>query len=370
MPEQWIVRVAGKDYGPVELETLREWKAEGRVLSVNEVRQPGDQTWGIARDIPGLFEPPPISRLVQVPSSEAGRGFWQICLETVRVYRRGFFQFFGLSLLVIIPSILVQLTGLFLNQSEGVSPDLRAALARGFGFCMFLLRLAALPIFVAGIQILTAEIVAMRRPRFFALLNDVLKHWPRVAALCLLVNGVWMLLTALLFAALLMMVFGASSLVAILLALGLAALQVWMFGKWFINVLFWQQVVVFEGRNVTDTLRESAALARSRSDLPWFKRPLWRGVFIASLWTLFLLALSIPAAWPVMREGFQMINTGQDPQKMLDALSTVQAAAEADRLNFALWLVEKFAQPLLGIAFVLIYFDAKTGDSGQGTGES
>jgi len=30
MPDEWMVRVEGREYGPVDLETLREWKNEGR----------------------------------------------------------------------------------------------------------------------------------------------------------------------------------------------------------------------------------------------------------------------------------------------------------------------------------------------------
>jgi hypothetical protein len=30
MADEWIIRVAGKEYGPADLATLHEWKAEGR----------------------------------------------------------------------------------------------------------------------------------------------------------------------------------------------------------------------------------------------------------------------------------------------------------------------------------------------------
>ena len=39
MPEEWIVRVDGKEYGPADIETLREWKADGRLLPGNEARR-------------------------------------------------------------------------------------------------------------------------------------------------------------------------------------------------------------------------------------------------------------------------------------------------------------------------------------------
>ncbi len=32
MAEEWIVRVEGKEYGPVDVDELREWKREGRLI--------------------------------------------------------------------------------------------------------------------------------------------------------------------------------------------------------------------------------------------------------------------------------------------------------------------------------------------------
>ena len=34
--DEWIVRVQGAEYGPANIETLREWKAEGRLLPDND----------------------------------------------------------------------------------------------------------------------------------------------------------------------------------------------------------------------------------------------------------------------------------------------------------------------------------------------
>src|SRR5882762_5965391 len=64
MAEQWIIQVQGKEYGPADLATLREWKADGRVLPANPARQAdvNEAHWKTAGDIPGLFrvEPPPV----------------------------------------------------------------------------------------------------------------------------------------------------------------------------------------------------------------------------------------------------------------------------------------------------------------------
>ena len=126
---------------------------------------------------------------------------------------------------------------------------------------MFIFSMAMWPVYIAGIQIFTAEIAAGRRPGFFATLNEAVRFWPRVAGLCVFVYGVFFLLIlfALLIAA--MIVAGASSVFVILLALALLVLQVWMFGRFFINVLFWQQFAVLENAGVVDSLRTSMVSA-------------------------------------------------------------------------------------------------------------
>jgi len=55
MTEEWIVRVQGVEYGPANIETLREWKVEGRLLPANEARRASVNLWTTAGEIPGLF---------------------------------------------------------------------------------------------------------------------------------------------------------------------------------------------------------------------------------------------------------------------------------------------------------------------------
>ena len=64
--DEWIVRVQGTEYGPANIETLREWKAEGRLLPSNEARRADVDLWTTAAEIPGLFSVPPA-----VPSTGA-----------------------------------------------------------------------------------------------------------------------------------------------------------------------------------------------------------------------------------------------------------------------------------------------------------
>jgi len=368
--EEWIVRVDGREYGPANIDTLLEWKSEGRVLPANEARRADAELWTLAAQIPGLFDGETLAtaraaQLIhstssgQAPPLLPSRGFGQILAETFRIYARGFLQFLPLTLLVVLPSVCGQLAAMWTQSAQTSDADLRVLAAGGFAFLMFIFSIAMWPVYVAGIQILTAEIAAGRRLGFFAALNEAVRFWPRVAALCIFVYGVFFLLIvfALLIAA--MIVAGASSVFVIFLALALLGLQVWMFGRFFINVLFWQQVAVLENAGVIDSLRESRNLAHSGRELPWFQRPLWRGVFISSLWFAFVLTIALVSEWTTLQHSFNELMTIQDPQALLQKLTEAQQARGFDVSSFALGLFQKILQPLIWIAFVLLYIDSR-----------
>jgi hypothetical protein len=361
--EEWIVRVDGREYGPANIDTLREWKAEGRVLPANEARRADAELWTLAAEIPGLFQrqAPGIASGPTQPTAPPvpPRGFGQILAETFRTYAKGFLQFLCLTALVVLPSVCGQLAATWTQTVQASNADLRVIAAGGFAFLMFIFSLAMWPIFVAGVQILTVEIAAGRHTGFFTLLNEAVRFWPRVAALCVFVYGVFFLLIvfALLIAA--MIVAGGSSLLVIFLALALLVLQVWMFGRFFINVLFWQQLAVLENAGFIDSLRESRNLARSGRELPWFQRPLWRGVFIASLWFAFVLVIALVSGWTTLQQSFNDLMTTQDPQALLQKLTEAQQARGFEVSSFALGLLQKILQPLVGIAFVVLYISSR-----------
>ena len=364
MAEEWIVRVQGKEYGPADIDTLREWKREGRLLPENEARNMGADLWSTAAAIPGLFDAgasgaasagPPI----EPPLQTQHRTFGQILAETFQIYRKGFFQFLGLTLLVLLPSVLAQLTTALMQTARGSDGDLRVLAGGSFAFLMFILWMVMWPVYVAGIQILTAEIAGGRRPGLVAALNEAVRFWPRVAALCVFVFGVFALLTLFGFGIALVVAAGASSVLLIFFALGLLILQVWMFGRFFVNVLFWQQFAVLENAEFIDSLRDSRNLARSGRDLPWFQRPLWRGAFIASIWFAVVLAVTLGPEWSILQHYFNELVTTQDPQTLLQKLTESQQTRGFDVAAFGLGILERILQPLLGIAFVVLYLDSK-----------
>src|SRR5437763_6213835 len=213
--DEWIVRVQGAEYGPANIDTLREWKSEGRLLPINEARRAGVDLWTTAAEIPGLFSMPPTvpstGDFTEPPIQVSRRSFAEILTETLQIYRKGFFQFLGLTLLVLLPSISSQLTTAFVKPSQSTNVDILSVLAAGFAFLMFILSLVMWPVYISGIQILTAEIVRGNRFSLVAVLNEAVRFWPRVAGLGLFVYGVFLLLTIFGVGVLLMMLAGAMS---------------------------------------------------------------------------------------------------------------------------------------------------------------
>jgi hypothetical protein len=226
---------------------------------------------------------------------------------------------------------------------------------------MLILRIVLIPVYIAGIQILAAELATGQRIGFFSVLNGAVKYWPRVAGLGLFIYGVFFLL--ILFAVgIAVMVVTSATLFSIVLALGLLVFQVWLFGRFFINVLFWQQFTVLENANATDALRESRNLARGGRDLSWYQRPIWRGALIVSIWTAFVLAITIVPQWPMLRDYFVELMRTQDPQALYQKMNAALQTHGVDYTALGVSVVQRILQPLLGIAFVVLYLDSKGDD--------
>ena len=356
MPEEWIVRVEGKEYGPVDLEDLRAWKEEGRLIRENEVREPDSERWIPAGELPELFAdepaPPPIP-----PALVRQTGLGGLLRHTWQIYRTHFRQFLGLSALIIVPSVCLQLSSAAV--AGGGALDLRNALAGLFNLGMVAASFVAWPIYVAGIQILTSEAAQGRLIALAELIPQALKYWSRVALLCVLVYGAFFLLLVLAFAILVMVAAGPPSVLMSLVALALLLFQVWMFGRVFVNVLFWQQPAVLENTGVVDSLRRSKEMAQSRRDRPWWRRPLWQGVVVSSLWCLLATVLSIGPEWSTLTAYYHTLTTMQDAQSMVQSMSAAAKPAALSAWTLGLSVLQTVLRPLLGIAFVLIYLDLR-----------
>ena len=84
------MRVQGQEYGPVEVDELREWKREGRLIRENEVREPDSERWFPAGELPEIFADegshPELAARESLGRAQLGAIFarsWQL-------YRQGF----------------------------------------------------------------------------------------------------------------------------------------------------------------------------------------------------------------------------------------------------------------------------------------
>ncbi len=364
MAEQWFVRVEGKEYGPADLATLREWKDEGRVLPTNDARKADVDLWTTAAKIPDLFEtvaPPPVQDEHRQPVPEEHRepprppsSLGRVLGQTLRIYFRGFFQYLCLTLLIVAPSLCAQFAEPIINAAPHIDVDLRQLVSWAFAFCMTVLALVLWPIYVAGIQILTAQLSGGDRISFLKVLNAAASYWPRVAFLSIYVAFCFAFWTILPVGIIFSLIAGAPTVWSIFGALLILAFQMWMVSHLFVNFMFWQQFAVLEDCNITESLVRSRTLARSRRDLPWYRRPVWRGAVIASLWFGIVFALN----WPALQSYFQTIATTPDPQALMEKM---RAMSQAPPVAGAFWIgiAQAVLRPLLGIGFVLLYLDHK-----------
>jgi len=83
------------------------------------------------------------------------------------------------------------------------------------------------------------------------------------------------------------------------------------------------------------------------------------GAFIVSIWFAFALAITITPAWPMLREYFTELMRTQDPQALYQKMNASLQTHGFDYPALALNILQRILQPLLGIAFVVLYLDSK-----------
>ena len=157
-----IIGADGKEYGPVTLEQLKNWLAQGRISAKTRVQVQGSSDWRAAGDVPelaGLFaatnalaagsEPPLIPEAPQAPKQRKGMAIVSFVL--------GLCSFLlCLSVLTGIPAIIL---GHIARHRARRSPERYA----GRGFASVGLTLGYLSIFIAVIMV---SILQMRQAPF------------------------------------------------------------------------------------------------------------------------------------------------------------------------------------------------------------
>jgi hypothetical protein len=365
MADQWIVRVQGKEYGPVELDELREWKREGRLIRENEIREEGSERWIRASELPEIFaDETTVVTESEAPASVVRRlSFGEIFANGWRIYRAGFKRFLILALFVSVPSFFLQLAAPFLEvpKNQMLAP---LVIAAAVAFVTLVLLVIAWPFSLAATQLLAADLYAGRNPTFSDLLSRAKPLWTRMFILGLIVYGSYLLWTVIPLLVAVSLAAGAGSLSTLLLMLLLLIFTAYMVARLFINFLFWEQAGALGTRPVTEALQESKELARSGAERPRMQRPLYRGAIIASLWLLAIIVLNAAIELPVVLFRMRGVTSLEQAASMIQAMATTNSVDIFSVLTTLLsCLVHAVLRPWLAAIFVVLYFDTKGGQS-------
>jgi hypothetical protein len=364
MPEQWMVRVEGKEYGPVDQDDLREWREEGRLIRQNEVRRVGEETWFPAGDLPEVFgeeqpeqapEPPDL-----IVRRRAGP---EIFRETVRIYRGGFGRFLLFGLLTAVPMFVLQWhfpRVALPSLSAGSSATTPAVAIPPICWLMLLLVILLWPVSTAAFQFVADDILRGRQRSIAEQLAAAVQRWGRMLSTGLIVYASYFFWVFVSFTAMVALLSAGIPVVSQILYLLVGAFMVYMIVRLFINFLFWEQTAAFGDEGALLALRESKELARCSPEASWLDRPLYRGVIIVLAWLVLLLFLLMAVQFPLM---LVRLSGVENPEQAAAVMERLSQAKTPDTLMIAsdvlAALVNLVLRPLLAISFLVLYYDAK-----------
>jgi hypothetical protein len=371
MSDQWMVRVQGREYGPVDSDDLHEWKREGRLIETNEIRRVEEDRWLPAGQFPEFFAenvPPP-----EPPDLVMRRRTWrELFRETLRIYRGGFWRFLLFGLLTAVPMFVLQwnfprlpLSSLLSEQSaegfhvaENIAPP--AVTLPPICWFMFLLVVLLWPISTAAFQYVADDVLRGRRRSVGAQLAAALERYGRMLGTGLLVYFSYFFWFFIPLTAGLAVLSTGISLFSIAVYLLIGAFMVYMNVRLIINFLFWEQTAALGEEGAFLALRESRELARCAAEAPPLDRPRYRGLIILSLWLLLLLVALVVVQFPF---ALARLSGTSNPEQALAVMESLSQAKTPDALMIASdvvsALVNLLVRPLLAIPFVVLYYDAK-----------
>jgi len=355
-----MVRVEGREYGPVDLETLREWKNEGRLIRTNELRRVEDERWLPAAQFPEFFaenlpSAPPPDLIVR-------RRTWpEISRETIRIYRGGFWRFMVFGLLTAVPMFVMQW-----NFPRVPIPDflngetMPSVTVPPICWIMFLLVILLWPISTAGFQYVADDVVRGRRRSLAAEFSAAVERYGKMLGTGLLVYFSYFFWFFVPLTAMVALLSAGLSVISLFLYLIIGAFMVYMNARLFINFLFWEQTAAFGEDGALLALRESKELARCVPEAPKLERPLYRGAIVASVWLLFLLFALIAVQFPFTLARLRGID---NPEQAIALMQSVSQAKTPDALmiasDVASAAINLILRPLLAASFIVLYYDAK-----------
>ena len=362
MSDQWMVRVEGKEYGPVDTDDLLEWRKEGRLIPTNEVRKIDDDQWFPAAELPEIFTDERV--LDEPPDLVVRRRSWpEIHRETFRIYRAGFWRFMVFGLLTAVPMFVLQAAFPkvpFPDLSSGAMPAMPAVTLPPICYLMLGVLIFTWPVSTAGFQFVADDILHGRRRGLGQQFSDALQRCGRVLSTGLLVYFSYFFWFFIPLTVMIGLLSGGISVFALLLYFLLGAFMVYMNARLFINFLFWEQTATLGDNGALLALRESKELARCAPEAPRLDRPLYRGALVASIWLLLLLVLTLGVQLP-----FTLIRLSgaENPEQALALMQALSQAKTPDALMIASDIVSAIVnlivRPLLAASFIVLYYDAK-----------
>ncbi|HSP45744.1 MAG TPA: DUF4339 domain-containing protein [Chthoniobacterales bacterium] len=370
MADQWMVRVGGHEYGPVDEDDLREWKAEGRLIPQNEVCRVGDDRWFPAGQLAEIFGDEKPAQPFEPPDLIARRRTWpEIFRETIRIYRRGFWRFMLFGLLTAVPLFVLQWyfpkVGLP-DLSGGSMEAMPAVTVPPICWLMFALVILVWPISTAGFQYVADDILCSRRRSVMEQFAAALQRYGRVLLTGLVAYASYFFWFFVPLTAMVALLAGGLSVFSVMLYLLIGAFMVYMNARLFINFLFWEQTAALGDSTALLALRESKELARCAPEAPRLDRPLYRGAILASLWVLLLLFLLIGVQFPLT---LIRLSGAENPEQAMALVQSLAQAKTPDALMIASdiisALVNLMLRPLLAASFLVLYYDAKARKRGS-----
>ena len=359
-----MVRVEGKEYGPVDEDDLREWRDEGRLIRQNELRRVGDERWFPAGELLELFGEEEPAQPSEPPDLIVRRRAWpEIWRETIRIYRGGFWRFILFGLMTAVPMFVLQWYFPRVplpDLSSGSMQTMPTVTVPPICWLMFLLVILVWPVSTAGFQYVADDVLRGRQRSLAEQLAAALQRWGRILSTGLVVYASYFFWIFVPFTAMIAALSMGISGVTVILYLLIGAFMVYMIGRLFINFLFWEQTAALGDEGALLALRESKDLARCASDAPRLDRPLYRGVIVASLWLAFLLMVLVGVQFPLM---LVRLSGVENPEQAVALMQTLSQAKTPDALMIASdvvsALVNLILRPFLAISFLVLYYDAK-----------
>jgi hypothetical protein len=362
MPEQWIVRVEGREYGPVDEDELRDWRKEGRLIRSNEVRRVGDERWIPAGELPEIFSDEPAEPAAEPPDLVVRRRSWsEIFRETIRLYRGGFWRFLAFGLLTAVPMFVMQW-----NFPRVPFPDLLSGepmptvTIPPISWFMLLLVILLWPISAAGFQFVADDVLRGRRRSLLAQFAAAMERYARMLGAGLFVYFSYFFWFFMPLTAGIAVLSAGLSVISVFIYLLIGAFMVYMNVRLIINFLFWEQTVALGDEGALWALRESKELARCASSSARLDRPLYRGLIVLSLWLLLLIVALIVVQFPFT---LARLSGVENPEQAMALMQSLSQAKTPDSLMIASdivsALVNLVVRPLLAASFLVLYYDAK-----------